>query len=257
MASWSNTRQFTYGSIALFFVLLVLSVPVYYTFFDKAETCFDGLKNQDELEVDCGGMCQKACTQEAQDLLVSYERFFETSPKVFSLLASVENPNQGIYTTKARYVFRTYDEDNVLLNERFGTTYIAPNSTFPIMEYDIYLGERTPTKTVLSFINPIDWQRGTWDEPNLTVSNIKVMEETSTPSIEALLNNNEVYEVKNIRVVIVIYDVSNNVIGTSQTVVERISPKESKEISFTWNKAFDSLTSRVDIFPRALPRNLQ
>jgi len=257
MASWSQKKQSLYGILAVFLIGLIVGVTVYYKYFNQKETCFDGLKNQNEVNVDCGGVCAKVCTEEVKDLLVQYERFFLAAPQTYSLLASVENLNQGIYAKEMRYVFKTYDRDGVTLDERYAKSYVAPNTTFPITEYGVYLGERIPTKTTISFLGPIDWQRGSFDEPQISVINIRLNGENEKPSAEASIKNNEVYEIRNIKVIVVVYDVLNNVIGTSSTLVERLGAKSSQSISFTWNKAFDTTPSRVDMFPRVLPRDLR
>lgn len=256
MASWSGKRQQRIILVVIAFGLIIFGIPAYYKFFPKKATCFDNVLNQDEIEADCGGVCQKLCSIETKDPLVLYERFFATAPGVYSLLANIENSNQGAYATDARYIFRTYDKNNVLLDERSGQTYIAPNTTFPIMEYGIFLGERIPAKTIVSFIQPIDWRRGEFNDPSISILNIKTNQE-GLPFIGADLKSNEVYEIKNIRVIAIVYDVLGNAIGTSQTVVLRLAPKESVPIAFSWNKPFEASVSRVDIIPRVLPRDIK
>lgn len=257
MANWSSKRQLSYLSLAVILLLVIFGVPVYNKFFNKSPTCFDGIKNQDEGDVDCGGICAKLCKEDSRDPNVLYARFFQSSPGVYSLLANVENANQGVYSKEANYVFRTYDKENVLLDERYGKTYVAPNSTFPVLEYGVFLGERTPAKTTLSFIFPIDWQKGSFKEPAFEVANIENTLNDNLPLIKADLKNREVYEIRNIRVIIVVYDNKNNAIASSQTTVDKIAPKGTEALSFTWSNPFNAPVGRIDIFPRVLPRDIK
>lgn len=257
MATWSSKRRVGYIFFAIILLALVFSWPVYNHFFNKPQTCYDGIKNQDEGDVDCGGICSKLCSFESKDPLVLFERFFQTAPGVYSLLARVENANQGVYVKEAQYVFRTYDKANVLLDERAGTTYMAPNSTFPIIEYGVFLGERVPAKTVISFVNPIDWQRGVFKEPSFEVLNIQREGDDILFAIRADLKNKEVYEIKNVKAIVIVYDTENNVIATSQTIVDKIAPRGNAQISFTWNYPFSAPVGRIDIIPRTLPRDIK
>jgi hypothetical protein len=45
----------------LYLVFFSLVVFFFYSVFKTKETCFDGLKNQNEEDVDCGGVCFKKC----------------------------------------------------------------------------------------------------------------------------------------------------------------------------------------------------
>lgn len=257
MATWSSKRRTGYIFLAIVLIVLVFSWPVYNHFFNKPQTCFDGVKNQNEGDVDCGGICAKLCSFESKEPLVLFERFFQSAPGVYSLLAKVENANQGVYAKEAEYFFRTYDKSNVLLDERRGATYIAPNSTFPVIEYGVFLGERVPAKTVISFVNTIDWQRGAFKEPSLEVLNIRNTQNDNLPLIQAEINSKEVYEIRNVKVIVLVYDTANNIIATSQTIVDKIAPRGTAQISFTWNYPFSASVGRVDIFPRVLPRDIK
>ena len=123
------------------------------------------------------------------------------------------------------------------------------------MEYGVFIGERIPAKTILSFNEPIDWKKGEFKEPKISILDIKT-NEVELPTIDANIKNNEVYEVGNIRVIVIVYDKDGNTIGTSQTVIDKLLPKTTAPVNFTWNKPFESPVSRVDIIPRVLPRDI-
>jgi hypothetical protein len=73
--------------------------------------------------------------------------------------------------------------------------------------------------------------------------------------IEADVINNEVYALKNIPVVAVVYDNNGNAHEASATVIDYISPNDQTHISFTWNEAFNFSVSKIDIVPKLVPRD--
>ena len=254
MASWGAKRQLIYISISLLILIVLVGIPIYYKYLNIAPTCSDGRQNQGEKGIDCGGPCAKLCSDESKDPLTVFERISQVAPGMYSVLAMVENNNQGVYAGDAQYVFKTYDKDNVLLDERFGNTFIPPSKQFPILEHSVFTGERTPAKTSFSFLYPINWQRGDVKEPSLEVLNIVSTSTDTLPQITAQLQNNEVYAVKNIQAIVIIYGEDNNVIGISQTIVDSLDPKSKTSITFTWNGPFSGKVSKIDIIPRATPR---
>ncbi len=253
--NWASRRQAIYITVAIFIFVILVGVPLYLKYFDKAPTCSDGVQNQNEHGIDCGGPCAKLCADESKDPITLYQRLFQTAPGTYSLVAMVENDNQGAYAEKADYVFKTYDKDNVLLDERTGSTFIPPSDTFPILEHSVYTGSRIPAKTVFSFIYPINWQRGSFDVPVTNVIGVSATSTDSTPKVQATLVNEEVYAITNVQVIALVYDEQNNAMAVSQTIVDSIAAKQNAKVVFTWNTPFTGSIGKIDIVARALPRN--
>lgn len=238
--------------------VFIISAPIiYFKFIKKEPTCFDGVLNQDERGVDCGGSCQKICLDEARPLVVHFERFFESSPGVFMAVAEVENVNQQAHVKKAPYAFRVYDKEGVLLEERKGITFIPPSATFPILEYSIYAGERVPAKVSFSFADQLLWEKGDIVLPKLELSNQNLKIGESSVSVEVDVLNREVYAIKNLKAIVLVYDQKNNVRKASSTVISELNPKGKGEFSFLWNEIFDFEVGKVDVVPILMPRDLK
>lgn len=252
--SWSNQRQLIIGFVTFFMVALGVSIPVYNIFFKKTPTCFDGVRNQNEKDIDCGGVCERVCLADSRELVTVFTRFFEASPGVYNVVSLIENANQGVFVNPARYSVKLYDAEGILLNERISETYIPPNKTFPIFEHSFSLGEQIPKRVTLTFENELSWQKGAIVEPVLKVENQSLDTVEDRPFVEATIRNTEVYEVKNIQVVAIAYEKNGNAIGASQTLVPFIRAGSTERIIFSWNKPFLGEVAKVDIIPMVKPK---
>ena len=58
--SWAQRRKATY-IISLLFILISIISVILYLALNKKPTCFDGIQNQGEVGVDCGGSCVILC----------------------------------------------------------------------------------------------------------------------------------------------------------------------------------------------------
>ncbi|MES2060188.1 MAG: hypothetical protein V4438_04110 [Patescibacteria group bacterium] len=256
--NWGSKMKSLYISGVVILLLLLIGVPVYFKYFDKAPSCFDNKQNQDEIGVDCGGdICTKLCAFQARDPIISFERLYEASSGNYTAIALVENPNQGVFSRNISYVFKIYDKDNVLLFEIPGTTFAPPGRTFPIFASQILTGNRIASKVTFAIAGgaAIEWQKSAWTEPNVKVTNIKTSVVNGRSRIEADITNSEVYTIKNLQVAAVVYDKNGNAAEASATTVASISPLRSTHIVFAWNSEFAFDVGKIDIIPRPVPRD--
>ncbi len=248
MLSWGAKRQLIIGSVATLIVVALISVPVYKKFFDKIPTCFDGIQDGDEAGVDCGGTCSKVCAFQAKLPLVSYTRIYEVSPGRYNVLAMVENLNQGVFASSTEYSFKVYDNNNVLLAEKDGNTVIPPGEIFPVFDYGIETGDRVPQSVSFAMQSNINWESGSFPQPNLSVNNKGWSATGTAPVLEADITNQEVYPVSNIKAVVLVYDSNENVIAASQSLIDSILPQGTKSVFFVWNTPFSVSPSKTQIF---------
>lgn len=243
--------------IAGFVMLLTILVsPTVYKFLTKPPTCFDGVQNQGETAIDLGGPCILLNPADLRALNVKWARSFKVVPGVYSSIAYVENPNKDGGIRGARYIFKLYDERNILVAERLGKTFIPPGKVVPIFEGNLQTGGRTPTKTIFQFIEDMTWERMNTDLD----SQIHVIDKTlkyvnDLQRLDVKLKNNSVYELRNLVVVATLFDVAGNAIGASRTVIETFKPDSVKDIVFTWPKKFNSFVARIDVVPLLPPED--
>ncbi len=247
MSVWSTRRQLAF--VAFFVVLLALGVAGLLYFNQEVPTCTDGLTNQSELGVDCGGPCIRICPVETNELVILWTRIFKVREGVYDVAALVENPNPfGVVS--ADYKIRVYDADNLPVKDIEGSTYLNPHERFLVFEPNVDVGFRTPTRAFLTFDNDLDWRRlGPARKPDLRVGSYVI---TNTPilSLKSSVNNMSIFNVENVEVVAILSDGQANATHVSRTFIDSLNEDATKEIVFTWPNVKDDKVVGVLILPR-------
>ncbi len=247
--SWASTRKKVYTiGVILFFGLI--AVGVYFLYYYRPPTCTDKKHNQNEEGVDCGGVCAVVCPASVADPIILWSRAFPIFRGMYNAVAYVENPNAGLGVKMVTYRFKLYDEENILVAERVGRAFIAPNEQFAVFEPRINTGERIPKRTFFEFIQFSDWTKLEKEMPKIIVRGEKLSRIDTAPRVDATLQNSTIVDISNIHVVAIIYDKNENAMAVSATKVDTIKADSSYDIAFTWDVPFPSSPSRVEIIPR-------
>jgi Mg-chelatase subunit ChlD len=241
MSSWAAKRRLIYFSIVAGFFLLVVAIPLFKIYY-KAPTCFDGIQNQDEVGVDCGGHCQRLCATQALPPIVHWQRYFEVVPGIYSAVAYIENPNSkaGAYNVPYRFTF--VDDKNEFVSERAGTVNIPPKKIFAVFESTISIPNLKPAKVTFEFTSAPQWDKEYPEEPLITVTDRELQNESTSPKLFVTLTNSQVFPLSNIEVTALISDTKGNVIAASQTFIDSIEKGLSKQAVFTWPRPFETGT---------------
>lgn len=238
MSSWSSKRKFIYLSIFFSFIFLVIIVPVFFSFY-KQPTCFDGKKNGDEKDVDCGGSCQLLCSADSLAPNVIWNRAFKVKDGIYSAVAYIENRNISSEAVGA-YTFKFYDKDNVLISTRSGVTFIPKNKVFAIFEADVDMMGKTPYRVSFDFTNKLVWRKNTKEEPDISVINKSLVGEDTRPRVDAIIENFSSENVSKVEAVAIVYDSEENAIAASRTFVDSLASDETAPVTFTWPAPFQT-----------------
>ena len=246
--SWGTSRRNT----VLFTMFLFIGVPVaaisFFVVYNPPN-CFDTKQNGDETGLDCGGSCQLLCTNQVTQPVVLWERSFKVSDGVYNLLAYIENPNPTAFVRNAPYIFKIYNEENVVIGEKKGVVSIAPKSVRPVIENNIQTFEQIPTRTTFEFVGDLTYEQTQPKDSLVIIKDEFIENELKKPRIKAKIQNISLKTIPNIDVVVLVYDVFDNVLGTSSTFVDRLNPEESKDIVFTWPQVFTDDVARIELIP--------
>lgn len=249
---WATQRRATYFIGILVIFAIVISIPVYFQL-NKIPNCFDGKQNGDETGIDLGGSCDALNPADLDTMLVHWSRPFEVVSGVYDAVAYVENPNFKSGVSEIIYKFKLYDDNNILIVEKFGKTFIGPNEQFAIFEGGLNAGDRIPKRAFFDFAPDIDWQRIELEDkdiPQLSVRNQEVINLDTSPRLNATIVNDTPFPVENIDIVVILYGADDNAIAVSATIVDRIEQYGTKDISFTWQEPFFVTPVRIDVIPR-------
>jgi hypothetical protein len=248
---WASARKLFYTiSVIAFFALV--AVGVYFSQYYRAPTCTDGKQNQNEEGVDCGGSCAVICPASVADPIVLWNRSFPVARGVYNAVAYIENPNANLGVKMVTYRFKLYDEENILVAERVGKAFIAPNERFAIFEPRINTGERIPKRTFFEFIKFSDWTKLDKEMPKILVRGEKSSSIGTSSRVDATLQNSTIVDISDVNVVAIVYDKNNNAMAVSATKVDKLKADSSYNVAFTWDVPFlpESSPWRVEVIPR-------
>ncbi len=249
--NWALKRQLLYGSIALACVAF-LAFLIIYPYFNKAPICTDGKQNGTETGVDCGGSCQLACVYQVDELSILWARAFRVVPGRYNAVAYLENHNPKAAIYRINYRFRFADKDNVYIGKREGQTFIPPSGKFGVFEAAIDLGNSVPVYTTFEFSDMPTWiqtNEATMNELNVSVTDIKLEDESTSPRLSAVVKNDSLFQIPAVNVIAILYDAAGNAVNASRTFIDQLDRESGREVNFTWVEPFTEKIIQKEIIP--------
>lgn len=241
--NWAAKRQLFY---LLMLVLVIAGIGGLFVIKATAPTCTDGKQNQDEEGIDCGGSCFKMCLGDIKDLVSVWARPLRVNDGSYDVVAMIENRNLSLVAKSAKYQFKLYDKNNVLVAVRSGQTFVPPGQKFAIFESNIDTGRRVPAKTFLEFEENISWEVNRDDKISIVVTN-KEYDDEQFPRLSAVLSNKSIQDAKGVWATAILYNFDGNVIAASATKVDIIEAGEDENVYFTWPDYFEDEVDSVGI----------
>lgn len=235
---------------------LILAYFVYDFFIKTTPTCFDGIQNQNETGIDCGGVCAAVCADQAKTIVPVWSRVFTTAGDVHSVVAYVENQNPTAGVEKINYEFKIYDDQNILAGDPItGTTFIGPNDKTAIYASPIKTGNRIPKSVFFRFTSDPQWVTtpAQYNTPQLSTANTQLTDVDTAPKLSADVVNSTLYNYKNIEVVAILYGADGNAINASDTFISSLPQQSTKTVYFTWPQPFGVPVAKIEIIPRLNP----
>ena len=252
MISWATKRKIIYFSGLTFLTFLFVFIPLFF-YYKQPPTCTDGKRNGDELGPDCGGICPELCVEQMGDLLIHWSRAFKVSDGVYDVVALLENPNEEAGLSELIYKFKLYDGENILVEERFGKTFVNPKERFVVFESGIQTGERIPKRVFAELFKEYKWMKpevDSQDIPDIQVRNQRMENLDVKPRLRASIENKSPFTAYDIELTAILFDKDDNAMAVSSTFIDKLSQYESKDISFTWREPFLTFPVKIDIIPR-------
>ncbi len=249
--TWALKRQIFYVAIVVLF-FSIGAFLIIYPQFNKTPTCFDGRQNGEEVGVDCGGACAKACISQVDNVSILWSRAFKVVPGRYNVVAYLVNHNKNIAVSKINYRFRFADKDNLYIGKREGSTFIPPTGAFAIFEPAVDVGNSIPVYVTLEFTQAPTWtfvSKEKLDQIKMLVSNIKLLDQETSPRLSATLKNHSLFTVPDVNVIAILYDASHNAVSASRTFLDVLNPEQSVDLNFTWPEAFTSPVVEEEIIP--------
>lgn len=173
-------------------------------------------------------------TQKPVGLL--WARFFLVRQGVYDVAALLENPNDQAKAAAAPYVFRLFDENDILIAAKEGVGFVNPGERFVIVEPLVITGVRAP-KRVSFEIRDITWEAGGKRIVPVTIKEKRFEISSADTTARIILVNNEVRMSAPLEAVSVLADEEGNAIAVSRADVDPVLAGEEREVVFTWPRA--------------------
>lgn len=247
--SWASRRQSQYVG-GLLVVIGLIGLAIAWPTITKAPTCFDGKQNGGEKDVDCGGVCQRICSADTIEPQIIWSRAFPVTGNIYNLVAFIENSNKEAAIREVSYEFRVYNNENILIGHRLGTTFIPPNQQFAVFESRFDSGANTIRSVNFDFTSPFIWlkKKPIIQTLPITVDNIIMSDDKSNPSLTAKINNDSIYDLPEFDVIAILYGADHNAINASKTHKGGLLNNGKSSLLFTWPQPFSDAPATKDIF---------
>ncbi|HVM58852.1 MAG TPA: hypothetical protein VMT80_00780 [Candidatus Paceibacterota bacterium] len=231
-------------------VFLAFAAIVYIAFFYQVPSCTDGVQNQDEEGVDCGGSCPYLCVAQEDAPTVLYSKALLNGPGRTDVIALVENKNADAMAKDVPYTLTVFGADQTLIQQVTGTLDLPPGASVPVFVPGINSGSQTSATAFLS-IDPssVAWVKGSDTRTLPRVSGTELTGSATAPRVTATLSNSSVNPLADVPVVVIVHAADGNVIGASRTVIPIIDGQGSATATFTWNSAFPEPPTSIEVIP--------
>jgi hypothetical protein len=240
--------------IPVYLVIFSLVIFGIYSIFKPKPNCFDGVKNQNEEGVDCGGVCAKKCAAviQAQDLVVEKIGIVPAGiAGKYDFYAQILNPNAVYGSKNFSYSISFKDSSGAITASKNGSSYILPGERKFIVENNLDV----PTAETLGFkINNSDWIEfaSYYQRPDINVIN-KTYDEISggTEFAEAkgLLKNNSPFDFDTIVIRIILKDDAGNVLALNSTEMNTVNSGEQRDFRIAWPNSFPGKVASMEAQP--------
>lgn len=247
--SWAAKRRFIIIVILCVIAGAVLAGMLIATV-SKTPSCSDGVQNQGEQGIDCGGPCSNLCTALEQPPTVLYTKLVPGLTGLVDVVASVENKNADAQAESVPYTVSFYDASHTLVHAETGTFDLPRGTTVPIFIANVGTGAAVPTTAFLSIDSArINWVRSTLSSVAPTVVGTRLLGATAAPRVEAQVANPTTVPLTNVHVIVLVHAIGDTIIAASATVVPTIPPQGQATAYFSWNRSFGILPQSIEVVP--------
>lgn len=183
-----------------------------------------------------------------ESLRLLWSRFFLVRQGVYDVAALLENPNERAKATAIPYVFRLFDERDVLIAAKEGIGVINPGERFVIVEPLVATGVRVPQRVSFE-IREVAWQAGEKRIPPLVVKSRRFETNGMNTTVHAMIAHTDVRPSAILEAVAVLADEEGNAIAVARSRVDPLAAGEEREVVFTWPRVLPE-PNAIQIFIR-------
>lgn len=175
-------------------------------------------------------------TEAPQPLRLIWTRFFLVRPGVYDVAALVENPNERVRAAAFSYIFRLFDEHDILIATKEGIGALDPAERFVTIEPLLATGVRVP-KRVSFEIRDAAWEAETKIILPVVVTQKRFSADIIDTVVRVTLANADIRGTQALDVVAVLADADGNAAAAAAARIEPLAAGKEREVIFTWPRA--------------------
>jgi len=240
--------------IIAFVLILILSGFGFlaYYFSRPGPTCTDGIQNQSEEGIDCGGPCTSCDVASLEEVKVIWAKVIPAQNNFYDLAAQIRNLNQNHGSGEVSYKFELYDDTGNIVVQRSGQTFILPNQTKYLTQTRV-MANRLVSQVRLSF-SEINWQRiEDYQSPQLFIQQKEYRllgsEEAGFSQARAVLVNKSSFDFDRIDIDILLFDASRNLLALNSTEMRTLLSGQERDFIAIWFSPIEGQVSFVEMEP--------
>ncbi len=246
MMSWRLRKQIFY--LLVLGIILTSIVLLFLNFFKKAESCSDGIQNQGEEGVDCGGPCLPCDIVHLQPIKVYDIKIVKYPNKTMDVVGIVENPNDNYGLKKFSYQFLFKGKNNEMV-QISGSTFILPRER----KYIIEINRNQPWFEIDKVELLLDYQKEDWQKiinpiVDIEMLNYKINQNENIFESEIVNSSGSLY--KRVFLSYLLLNKKEEIIGVLTTYLGYIEPLERRKITLPL-PPLEDVTQSVLFYPTA------
>lgn len=234
-------RKVVIVSIPILIIILLLMIKVFYI--KPAPTCFDGIKNDSEEGIDCGGPCLACGIKYASSIeLVSTKAMAENQTNS-QILINIKNSNAN-YGVQFRYTVTLYNSFGENLKTISDKDFILPFSN----KYLLLQKVPVPVDKISRIDVKFDYQTEDWFYSTLRTDQIfsipdkklrlMTANEAGFLELNAQLKNNSNQNFSEVEIVVLLFSKTGEIINAAKTKTTNLAAYDSKQITYVWQYNF-------------------
>lgn len=214
-------KQVSYGFLYLL-VLVFLFGGAYLSFFAHAPNCFDGVQNQKEEGIDCGGSCIDCDLKSARIEETGGTRVLSAGKFKATIAVEIRNTSKGYGVPHFEYTIDAFSPFETKLGTFTGASSIRPGETKYLIVPAVLNDPRDIKRVAVSFANE-EW-RSVAEHPFATAvpSEVRTIIGADDITVSGVMKNDSAQSTGPIVVTALIFSRTGEMLGASTTKISGI-----------------------------------
>lgn len=250
MLSWRAKKQILI--LLITFSPLAFGALIIFSVYWPVPSCTDNKKNQQELEIDCGGPCVPCELKHPKTITIFWARAMQVRRDSYDVVAEIQNTNEVLSSKTLDYEFVLFDSVGTAARKKGRTFLYAQERTY-IIETGL-TSPRIPTRVEFTILG-VDWEYRREPKPNIIVErkdySLSIVDgKFKAGLVEASLFNTTPFNFKDVEINFAVFDKDKNVLGANKIILDEFSAGSHRIVRSLWPRDLGDKVSLVDVEPR-------